>query len=55
LLQQFNSSTFSVLFCFAKKRTKKGDPKTMYSPFSEGASIELLYYLVNNICSLIGL
>jgi len=27
-----------------QKRIKKGDPKTIYSPFSEGASIKLLCY-----------
>jgi hypothetical protein len=31
-------------FLLRQKRTKKGDPETMYSPFPEGASIELLYY-----------
>jgi len=31
-------------FLLRQKRTKKGDRKTMYSSFSGGASIKLLYY-----------
>jgi len=39
-----NQQHFTCSFLLRPKRTKKGDRKTMYSPFSGGALIKLLYY-----------
>jgi len=42
-------------FLFRQKRTKKGDPETMYSPFPEVARLSFRTTVMKYICSLIGL